>query len=191
MNGSVDPNSRTTTYFFEYGTTTSYGAKTSSSSAGSGRAPSRLTRPSPGSSRHDLSLPASSRRATPAPLPAPTGPSRPSARRPSMTGPPRHDRPDLGTPPGLGQPGRARDDVVLRVRDDNLLRLADGVDERRLGDVDAYGLRHADEPEAGVSYHFRVVATNSSGRAAAPTRRSRQLGRPRSRPGRSPSRRCR
>lgn len=36
LNGSVDPNSRSTTYFFEYGTTTSYGSKTSTSSAGSG-----------------------------------------------------------------------------------------------------------------------------------------------------------
>ena len=36
LNGGVDPNGRTTTYYFEYGTTTSYGSKTSSSSAGSG-----------------------------------------------------------------------------------------------------------------------------------------------------------
>jgi hypothetical protein len=36
LNGRVDPNGRSTTYLFEYGTTTSYGSKTSSSSAGSG-----------------------------------------------------------------------------------------------------------------------------------------------------------
>ena len=36
LNGKVDPNGRATTYFFEYGTTTAYGTKTSSSSAGSG-----------------------------------------------------------------------------------------------------------------------------------------------------------
>ena len=36
LNGSVDPNSRPTTYSFEIGTTTAYGTKTSSSSAGSG-----------------------------------------------------------------------------------------------------------------------------------------------------------
>ena len=36
LNGKVDPNGRATTYLFEYGTTTSYGTKTSSSSAGSG-----------------------------------------------------------------------------------------------------------------------------------------------------------
>ena len=36
LNGRVDPNGRSTTYFFDYGTTTAYGSKTSSSSAGSG-----------------------------------------------------------------------------------------------------------------------------------------------------------
>jgi len=36
LNGRVDPNGRSTTYLFEYGMTTSYGSKTSSSSAGSG-----------------------------------------------------------------------------------------------------------------------------------------------------------
>jgi hypothetical protein len=36
LNGSVDPNGQATTWFFEYGTSTSYGTKTSSKSAGSG-----------------------------------------------------------------------------------------------------------------------------------------------------------
>ena len=36
LHGRVDPNGRSTTYYFDYGTTTSYGTKTSSSSAGSG-----------------------------------------------------------------------------------------------------------------------------------------------------------
>ena len=36
LNGTVDPRGRSTTYLFEYGTTTSYGTKTSSASAGSG-----------------------------------------------------------------------------------------------------------------------------------------------------------
>ncbi len=35
LNGTVDPNGRATTYYFEYGTSTSYGTKTSSKSAGS------------------------------------------------------------------------------------------------------------------------------------------------------------
>jgi hypothetical protein len=36
LNGTVDPNGRATTWYFEYGTSTGYGTKTSSASAGSG-----------------------------------------------------------------------------------------------------------------------------------------------------------
>jgi hypothetical protein len=36
LNGSIDPNGSSTSYYFQYGTTTSYGSTTSSQSAGSG-----------------------------------------------------------------------------------------------------------------------------------------------------------
>ena len=36
LNGTVDPNGKTTTYYFEYGADTSYGSMTASSNAGSG-----------------------------------------------------------------------------------------------------------------------------------------------------------
>jgi hypothetical protein len=36
LNGTIDPNGRSTTWFFEYGTSTSYGSKTPEKSAGSG-----------------------------------------------------------------------------------------------------------------------------------------------------------
>jgi hypothetical protein len=39
LNGTVDPNSRETTFYFEYGTSTSYGTKTAAKSAGSGASP--------------------------------------------------------------------------------------------------------------------------------------------------------
>jgi hypothetical protein len=39
LNGTVDPNSRDTTFYFEYGTSTSYGTKTTSRSAGSSSSP--------------------------------------------------------------------------------------------------------------------------------------------------------
>jgi hypothetical protein len=39
LNGTVDPNGRDTTYYFEYGTTSSYGTKTSSKGAGSSTSP--------------------------------------------------------------------------------------------------------------------------------------------------------
>lgn len=44
LNGKVDPNGRPTTYLFEYGTTTAYGTKTSSSSAGSGANSSNVSK---------------------------------------------------------------------------------------------------------------------------------------------------
>jgi len=36
LNGSIDPNGQATTFYFEYGTSTSYGAKTPAASAGAG-----------------------------------------------------------------------------------------------------------------------------------------------------------
>ena len=39
LNGTVDPNSRATTFYFEYGTSTGYGTKTATKSAGSGASP--------------------------------------------------------------------------------------------------------------------------------------------------------
>ena len=39
LNGSVDPNARATTWWFEYGTSTAYGSKTAVASAGSGTGP--------------------------------------------------------------------------------------------------------------------------------------------------------
>jgi len=39
LNGTVDPNGRATTYYFEYGSSTSYGTKTAVKSAGSGTTP--------------------------------------------------------------------------------------------------------------------------------------------------------
>ncbi len=44
LNGKVDPNGRSTSYIFEYGTTTSYGTKTSSSSAGSGTSATNVSK---------------------------------------------------------------------------------------------------------------------------------------------------
>ena len=56
LNGSVDPNGRATTWFFEYGTSTAYGARTAPRSAGSGTAArnvsAALTALSPGQVFH-------------------------------------------------------------------------------------------------------------------------------------------
>ena len=43
LNGSVNPNGRATTYYFDYGKTTSYGSKTAVVSAGSGTGPTTVS----------------------------------------------------------------------------------------------------------------------------------------------------
>jgi hypothetical protein len=45
LNGTVDPNGRATTWWFEYGTSTSYGSKTPARSAGSGTGPANVSVP--------------------------------------------------------------------------------------------------------------------------------------------------
>lgn len=45
LNGTVDPNGRATTWYFEYGTSTGYGSKTPSRSAGSGTAATGVSSP--------------------------------------------------------------------------------------------------------------------------------------------------
>ena len=47
LNGTVDPNGRATTWYFEYGTSTSYGSKTADRSAGSGTSTTASQRRSP------------------------------------------------------------------------------------------------------------------------------------------------
>jgi hypothetical protein len=54
LNGTVDPNGRATTWYFEYGTTTSYGSKTAEKSAGSGTATVGVSAPVPGLTRGRL-----------------------------------------------------------------------------------------------------------------------------------------
>ncbi len=56
LSGSVDPNARATTWWFEYGTSTSYGSKTAVANAGSGTGPkgvsAKLTGLKPGVTYH-------------------------------------------------------------------------------------------------------------------------------------------
>ena len=177
----VDPNGRSTTYFFEYGTTTSYGSKTSSSSAGSGTngvAVSEDRQRAEGRRRRTTS--ASSRRATPAPCEAPTGPSRPLEPADRHDRRRRRDRPDLGA--------RSRGSVNPNGRSTTWYF--------EYGTTTSYGSRTPSTSagsgtsalgvfatlsnlSAGVTYHFRARRDElASARAAAPTRRSRPPGAP-------------
>jgi hypothetical protein len=54
LNGTVDPNGRATTWYFEYGTSTSYGSKTAEKSAGSGTSTTGVAGPVSGLTRGRL-----------------------------------------------------------------------------------------------------------------------------------------
>ena len=54
LNGTVDPNGRATTWYFEYGTSTSYGSKTAEKSAGSGTSTTSVAAPVSGLTRGRL-----------------------------------------------------------------------------------------------------------------------------------------
>ena len=54
LNGTVDPNGRATTWYFEYGTSTGYGSKTAEKSAGSGTSTAGVSAPVSGLTRGRL-----------------------------------------------------------------------------------------------------------------------------------------
>ena len=54
LNGTVDPNSRATSWYFEYGTSTSYGSKTAAKSAGAGTSTMNVSAPVSGLTRGRL-----------------------------------------------------------------------------------------------------------------------------------------
>jgi hypothetical protein len=54
LNGTVDPNGRTTVWYFEYGTSTSYGSKTAEKSAGAGTSTASVSGPVSGLTRGRL-----------------------------------------------------------------------------------------------------------------------------------------
>ena len=134
LNGTVTPNGQATTWYFEYGTSTSYGTKTAVKSAGSGTSAVKVAASLTGL-RTDDHLPLPPRRHER------VGDER--RRRPELQhGAPagrEHGRgpgrwPDDGDAVGLDRPERARDDLVVRVRDVHGLRVADVQQKRRLRD---------------------------------------------------------
>ena len=149
LNGRVDPNGRATTYLFEYGTTTSYGTKTPSASAGSGEPATNVSKTvtglKPGTTYH-FRLVATSDAGT-SQRGRPDLHDATAAHRRHGSGVGR--RPHLGNARRHRQSQRALDVVVRRVRDEHVVRLEDLVAERRLGDGDPRGRGDRVEPEGG------------------------------------------
>ena len=149
--GTVNPNGQSTSWYFEYGTSTSYGKKTSSRSAGSGTANVQVSGRAHGSlAEHDLPLSAgrSERRRHDARWRRDLHHSV-SAECGHRLLDERHRQ--LRDAQRNGRPERPGDDLVLPVRHEHGLRLENARAERRLGH-DGDGRRgRGFAPEAGTA----------------------------------------
>ena len=133
LNGTVDPNGRATTWYFEYGTSTSYGSKTAERNAGSGGNAVGVSAPVSGLTRgphYHYRLVATSDAGTSRGADQTLLDDRTAQRRHGLG---ELDRADLGEAERHRHPERAGDELVLRVRDEHALRLEDAGQERGLG----------------------------------------------------------
>ena len=161
--GTVNPNGQATTWYVEYGTSTSYGSKTANVSAGSGTANAAVSASLHRShGRHDLPLPGGGDKQFR------NGPRRRrnlhhvrGAGRGYRIGDERDD--DHRDAQRHRRSERPRDHVVLRIRDEHELRLEDGREERRLGHEHDGCRRAGSGLTRGRLYHYRLVATSDAG----------------------------
>ena len=149
--GTVNPNGQSTSWHFEYGTSTTYGKKTSSRSAGSGTAnvqvSGALTALSPSTTYHYRLVAANGGGTTRGGDGIFTTPS--AAECDHRLFDERHRQ--LGDAQRNGRPERPGDDLVLPVRHQHGLRLENARAERRLGH-DGGGRRgRGFAPEAGTA----------------------------------------
>ena len=179
LNGSVDPNGRPTTWYFEYGTSTSYGSKTAEKSAGAGSSTAGVSGSVSALARgrvYHYRLVATSD----------AGTSRGADRTFTTLSVPsvgdrvgELDRADLGQAQRHRHPERPGHDVVLRVRDEHELRLEDRGAERRLRNEhgERLGVAHAPEDDDHVPLpprrderigHDASAATGASARPSRP-----------------------
>ena len=148
LNGTVDPNSRATTFYFEYGTSTSYGTKTATKSAGSAASAQSESAGISGLQTgrvYHFRIVASSDAGTT------TGKDASFTTSSAPDG--RDDRcvvrdADLGDSSRNGDGERALDHPLVRVRHDDGLRNEDVVDECRLRHERELGDRVREEPQA-------------------------------------------
>ena len=133
LSGSVDPNATATTWWFDYGTSTSYGSKTTAKSAGSGTGPTSVSEHITGlqtGRTYHFRLVAMSDGGTTLGADASfrTSGSPFAVDRRCLL-----DHADRGAPERLCDAERAGDHLALRLRHDHVVRLEDGDQERRLG----------------------------------------------------------
>jgi hypothetical protein len=161
--GSVDPNGRATTWFFEYGTTTGYGARTAAVSAGSGNTArsvsADVTGLTPGRLFHYRLVATSD-----------AGTSRGADRTFSTAGPPLARTgaaldvgPSSARPTGTVNPQGRRTTWYFEYG--TTTRYGSRTSGRSAGS--GFGDRAVSVPisrlRTAVTYHFRLVATNDAG----------------------------
>ncbi len=180
LTASVNPQGRGTVAYFEYGTTSALGSSNAATSTpASGRAARRSWRRSRDFSPGRGTTTGSSPGATPA---ATNGQTRAFA---TTAGPPRHDRAGAGLgydgrPDRHRRPVRALDELVVRAREDDVVRNLDRGPERRAraaarspcpcrspGSPPAPSTTHGSSP--GARQAPREAATSSSARRASPS----------------------
>ena len=190
VSGTVNPGGQATTWYVEYGTSTSYGSQSASASVGSGSANVAVSRSlsglAAGTTYHYRVVATNGAGTSRGADGIFTTLSAPAV----VTGAAIGRDADDGDAERDGRPERPRDDVVLRVRDEHELRHEDGREGRRLRRQRRRRLGGTREPRPRP----RSTTTGSSrratpARAAAPTRPSRRSERPPSRP--TPPRRWR
>ena len=163
LNGTVDPNGRATTWFFEYGTSTSYGTKTAVKDAGSGGSAvavsAALANLARGRTYHYRLVATSD-----------AGTTRGADRAFSTFGAPAvtTDAASSVTPTSARLNGtitaeRSVDELVLRLRHEHELRHEDGDQGGGSGTGATRVNASVTKLRTGVTYHYRLVATNASG----------------------------
>ena len=156
LNGTITPNGQSTTWYFDYGTSTSYGTRTAVKGAGSGTGATRVNASLTAAPdrRHVPLSPRRDERIRDDVRPQSDLQHGAAARRPHG-GVARRDRDDRD-PDRLGRPAHAGDELVVRVRHDDGLRLADDLEERGLGRDGARRQRSGLGPAAG--HHLPLPA---------------------------------
>ena len=163
LNGTVNPGGAATDWWFEYGTSTSYGSKSATTAAGSGSANVAVSKALSGlapATTYHYRLVAKNA----------TGDHerRRRAFHDRIASSRRHRtcggrRPDDGDARRHGEPERRAHDVVRRIRNLDLVRQEDARRPMPARAASRRRSRSASRAAAGKTYHFRLVATSSAG----------------------------
>ena len=172
LNGTVTPNGQATSWYFEYGTSTSYGTKTAVKSAGSGTSIVQGRRVADtAAGRRPPTTTGSSPRTRPGRASAATRASARRCRRSRSRARRRPSAATTATAVGSVDPQRAGDDVVHGVRDATGYGSQDVQEKRRLGLGGAERGRAALGPHTGDDLPLQARCDERRGNESRSRRR--------------------